>query len=265
MSQTSEKVKALHGQLMQSVEKVRSSEEWQEMLSFASKFHRYSVNNLLLISLQRPNATNVAGYRTWQGMGRQVRKGEKGIKIFAPMIKHDKDLDKKVLIGFRVVSVFDVSQTDGDPLPVLEAEEVTGEAPATVWHALVGLAEERGFTVAEADPGLDGAKGVTNHREKAIKVRPGMSSGQMAKTLCHEVAHMLMHGDQLPEGFTRDRVEVEAESVAFIVLNVLGVSTDEYSFTYVAAWSEGKPETVLQSADRVTKTAQKILRDGFKL
>jgi antirestriction protein ArdC len=235
------------------------------MLKVASKFHRYSFNNHLMIFLQRPDATHVAGFRRWHELGRFVRKGEKGIAIFAPCKYRTKIEDDngdehtlQQIRGFRVVHVFDISQTEGEPLTDLDAVKpvlLDGDAPEGLWDALVAQANAAGFEVVREQRGS--ANGYCDFLAKRIAVRPDVSALQSVKTLVHELGHALLHADARPT--SKEIAEVEVESVAFIVLDALGLASDDYSFPYVARWSSGEIDLVKQSAEKVITCAKEIL------
>jgi antirestriction protein ArdC len=206
----------------------------------------------------------VAGYRTWQSLGRQVRKGERGITILAPCTYKQTETDQDTgeerevwaLRGFRPEHVFDVSQTDGEPLADVRPELLEGRAPSGLWDALAGQVEAEGFTLERGDCG--GANGTTNTSTRTVRVRADVDDAQATKTLCHELAHIkLGHSGCITE--SRSRIEVEAESVAYVVLRARGASTDAYSFPYVAHWASGDPEKVLETAERVQRVARAIL------
>ena len=262
-----DKVRTAHDRLLQAVESTVSGEDWQRMLNVASKFHRYSFNNHLMIFLQRPDATFVAGFRKWQELGRHVRKGEKGIAIFAPCKYRTKiemnDGEEKTLQqlrGFRVVHVFDISQTDGEPLEDLDAVKpqlLDGDAPEGLWDALVAQANTAGFQVVRERRGSE--NGFCDFAAKKIAVRPDVSDLQAVKTLVHELAHALLHSEERPKSV--EIAEVEVESVAFIVLDAMGLASGGYSFPYVARWSGGDVDLVKKSAEKVITCAKRILGD----
>ena len=262
-----ERVKQAMGLLEQGVSEVFTSGRYQEYLEVMSRFHSYSARNCMLILMQRPDATMVAGYRKWQkDFNRQVRRGEKSIGILAP-IQHKavvRETDKEtgevtdhehVWNSFKVVSVFDVSQTDGEELPTL-ARKLTEDVDG--FDALVskikGVAR---VTVEIAE--IEGAEnGFYSPADKKIVVRSGMSEAQTVKTMVHEIAHSMLHcegGEE--EDANRSKREVQAESVAFVVCNSLGIDTGEYSFGYVAGW--GKDKELVESLDAIQRTAHKIL------
>lgn len=262
-----ERLEVLHEALVEKTRTLTTSEGWTAYLEFAATFHNYSLNNLLLILCQRPDATRVAAYRKWQSLGRQVRKGEKSIGIFAPMVRKSEDADgkeRRYVSGFRIVSVFDVSQTDGDALPedVTRPTLLDGEAPEGLWESLAGVVAEHGYTL-RLGPSEHGENGYTRPSDKVIQVTEGLSAAQSCKTLAHEIGHMLLHtedatlcADALAH---RNVAEVEAESIAHLVMAEHGIPTETYSLPYIAGWSDGKTEIIAVTADRVLKTSRAIL------
>lgn len=263
-----DKLKAAHDKLQNAVAEIVSGDDWQRMLKIASTFHRYSFNNQLMIFLQRPDATHVAGFNRWPSLGRIVKRGERGIQIFAPCRYRTKLEDDngeepsfQQVRGFRVVHVFDISQTIGEPLTDLEAVRpklLDGEATDGIWDALVTHAGSVGFEVVREHKGSE--NGYCDFLGKKIAVRPDVSEAQALKTLVHELGHALLHADNPPK--TAAIAEVEVESVAFVVLDALGISSDSYSFPYVARWSGGDADLIKDGAERVIRCAKMIL-DSF--
>jgi antirestriction protein ArdC len=263
-----ERLEEMHERLTQKTEALVTSEGWMEYLAFAARFRQYSFNNTMLILLQCPHATHVASYKRWAEMGRQVEKGQKGLSIFAPMTRKRVDEatgdEKRYVSGFRLVSVFDVSQTSGEELPTDPARPVLldGEAPEGLWDSLADIVEDHGYTL-RFGPSEHGENGYTRPKDKVVQVTEGLSPAQSCKTLIHETAHMLLHTDN--EVLTQDAIlhrnvaEVEAESIAHIVSEVHGLPTEDYSLPYIAGWSNGKSEVVALTADRVLRTAKQIL------
>lgn len=265
------KLDALHDKLVESIEALVSGSDWAAMLKVASRFHRYSASNVLLIFLQRPDATRVAGFTTWKRLGRQVNLGAKGIAIIAPCtykVKEGGDADDvsnsakesnvRRLAGFKVSYVFDVSDTTGADLPEVAPKLLVGDAPKGLWIALETLVREEGFQVLRAD--CSPANGVTNYQTHTVTVRPDLEPAQAAKTLAHELGHVLCHqGPNL--GVDKGRQEVEAESVAHIVLSAFPEAFDTctYSFPYIATWAAGDTEVVRETAGTVLAVASTIL------
>jgi antirestriction protein ArdC len=261
----SDKLRAAHDRLTKAVESIVTGDDWQRMLKVSSKFHRYSFHNQLLIFCQRPDAILVAGFRKWQELNRFVRKGEKGIAIFAPCkyktkIEDDNGDEQTLqeLRGFRIVHVFDISQTEGEELPDLDAVRpklLDGSAPEGIWDALARHASSVGFEVIRHQ--RDGENGYCDFLNKQIAVRPDVAPAQAIKTLIHELGHALLHAEG-PVA-SREAAEVEVESVAFIVCDALGLDSGEYSFPYVTRWAEGSNELVRQAAERAIGCAKAIL------
>jgi antirestriction protein ArdC len=269
-----DKLTDAHQRLAQAVADLVSGDDWQAFLALAAKLHGYSARNVLLILSQAPWATQVAGYRTWQQLGRQVRAGEKGIAILAPCrYRSTADSDqgeqgdddgaasgqagRVVVRGFRVVYVFDVASTDGDALaqPV-RPELLRGEAPAGLWDGLAALVTAEGYTVERGDCG--GANGVTRFDTRMVRIRDDVDDSQACRSLSHELGHVLLHDGTEYAAGCRGRAEVEAESVAYLVSAAAGIDADQYSFAYLAGWSGGNPDAVQATAERVLDCAQQI-------
>ena len=257
------------------VERILDGEEFKRYLAFAARFHRYSASNSLLILVQRPNATRVAGYRRWRELGRQVRRGEEGLKILAPIFRTVEDEESgekaRVLCSFKVVKVFDVSQTKptpgADPMPEKprpKALRGDSETARGLVRSLLACCKSEGVPVLEDDAKLDvhvpGANGVYLLREKRILLRSTLSADGRAKTLAHELAHHLLHRDAHASEADRPTLEAEAEGTAYAVLSYFGVDASGYSFAYVARWAE-KKEVVKAVLSKVQRTAHRII--GF--
>jgi len=263
-----ERLEKMHEALVAKTDALVTSEGWMEYLRFVAQFRQYSFNNTLLILIQCPTASRVASYKKWTELGRQVRKGEKSIQIFAPMMRKRRDEEtgeeRQFLSGFRLVPVFDVAQTDGEDLPedVTRPTLLDGEAPAGLFDSLAEIVANHGYTLQFGES-RHGENGFTEPSSKTIQITEGLSPAQTAKTLIHEVAHMLLHTEE--KELTQDAIlhrnvaEIEAESVAHIVAQVHGLATEDYSVPYVAGWSNGKTEQIAATADRVLKTAKQIL------
>lgn len=262
---STEKVQELQAQLEEQIAELVSGEDWAAMLETASRFHRYSANNVILIMAQRPEATRVAGFQTWKSLGRHVRKGEHGIRILAPCrykVETEDGDERYIVRGFTTATVFDVSQTDGTDLAdTIRPELLAGHAPAGMWNGLAKQVAEAGFMLqrCETADAIAGANGRTDYTARTVTVRGDVSDAQASKTLVHELAHVLCgHESELHEFGCRGRLEVEAESVAYIVCHALGLTSDSYSLPYVAAWSSGDVATVRQTAETVVRVAGAI-------
>lgn len=266
------------------VENIFTGDKYAQYLQTMSKFHRYSFNNTLLIAMQRPDATLVTGYRNWQSMGRQVKKGEKGITILAPApIKRKReqeildqnhkpllDADGKprteevevVIPRFKPTTVFDISQTDGEPIETLAPEELT-EAVADYDLFMEAITAVSPVPI-RFDEIAGEAKGYYHSGDKEIVIQKGMSESQTIKTAIHETGHARLHDKDIMEkqGIEKDRLtkEVEAESVAYCVCSAFGVDTSEYSFPYIAGWSSNRDMKELKaSMDIIRKTAGEMI------
>lgn len=266
------------------VENIFTGDKYAQYLQTMSKFHRYSFNNTLLIAMQRPDATLVTGYRNWQSMGRQVKKGEKGITILAPApIKRKReqeildqnhkpllDADGKprteevevVIPRFKPTTVFDISQTDGEPIETLAPEELT-EAVADYDLFMEAITAVSPVPI-RFDEIAGEAKGYYHSGDKEIVIQKGMSESQTIKTAIHETGHARLHDKDIMEkqGIEKDRLtkEVEAESVAYCVCSAFGVDTSEYSFPYIAGWSSNRDMKELKSSmDIIRKTAGEMI------
>lgn len=262
MPTTAETIPALE-RLYAGVRELLNSESWRQLLAFGRRFRRYSFSNTLLIYFQRPDATLVAGYRQWQELGRQVRRGEKGIAILAPLAQRITDDKTGELlsrtVGFRTVSVFALEQTEGKPLPEQPEPRLLTEDSEAIRQALaraVTFAEGRGIPIERCDlPGR--MMGCYNRSQQTIALRPDLPPLQALKTLLHELAHALMHAGATPHK-TRERIELEAESCAFVVCDALGLDTSSYSFTYLASWTDD-PKELLAAGQQAATTASELL------
>ena len=287
-NKNAQQVREITDKLEQGIKELFESERFKEYLRTMSKFYNYSFNNTLLIAMQKPEATYVAGYTSWQrNFDRQVMKGEKGIKILAPApYKAQEEREKidpvtqKPVIGadgktvtetvevlrpaFKVVSVFDVSQTDGKELPDIIVDELKGTVEN--YEAFFdALRQESPVPISFEDiPG--GAKGFFSPVESRIAIQEGMSEIQTVKTAIHEIAHAKLHAVKPDEKAApedkkdRHTKEVEAESVAYTVCQRYGIETSDYSFGYIAGWSSGKETKELKSSlDTIRKTAAEMI------
>lgn len=269
--------------LEKGVKDVFQSDKYKQFLNVMAKFPRYSVNNTMLIMMQRPDAQLCQSFTGWKQMGRYVKKGEKGISILAPapykIEREQTKLDEKgrpvfdadgepvkekvevTIRAFKVVKTFDLSQTDGKELPTIGPSELVGniEGYPKLLQALQEISPVPvSFELIDGD-----AKGFYHLEDKKIVVQDGMSEVQTIKTLLHEMAHEKLHDkDNVPEAkdISRNGKEVEAESVAYIVCQHYGINTSDYSFSYVAGWSEGKETPELKaSLDKIRQTASEFI------
>lgn len=287
-----ERLKEVTDKLEAGVIELFEGERFAEYLRTMSKFHNYSFGNILLIAIQFPGASQVAGFHDWKKkFGRSVKKGEKGIRILAPCVfeaveerekldpisrqpmvdsKGNSIVERRYVEAkrFKVVTVFDVSQTEGKELPEI-TPTLTGDVEQ--YESIIGALKKLSpVPIAfENFPGT--AKGYFRHMEGRIVVRPGMSEAQTLKTMIHEIAHAKLHDDPdegafAPVAGKKDRSarEVEAESVAYVVCQHFGVDTSDYTFGYVAGWSKGKELTELKSSLDIIRAAAAELIDGIE-
>jgi len=260
---------ALHEAIATQVEQLRESDRWTQFLAFAAAFHRYSLNNVLLILAQRPDAERVAGFRKWQTLGRQVRKGEKSLRIFGYSTKkvteqdeNGEDVEKRYP-RFPILPVFDIAQTDPiDPDaddPSTLTAPLTGADDHGVIVALTAHLVAEGWTVEHADTG-HGRIGFTDPEARRVVIGAHLSPEHAAKTLIHELAHIILgHTDDLTAyAEHRGLMETEAESVAHVVAGLVGFDTAAYSVGYVAGWSEADADLIRSTAARVLTAAHQV-------
>ena len=266
----------------------RTSEQFQRWLAVQARFHDYSLTNQLLILQQMPDATRVAGYRTWQDLGRQVQEGESAIWIWAPIDARrcpecgnspsyheretvdceeheegDPDTWERGVVGFRPASVFDVSQTEGEPLPDLDTD-ASGD-PGALVPALIDAGDDLGYHVEivpeeEWDHGR--AEGVCIRHsptdcQPVVEVKECEDEAALAGTLIHEVAHSQLHFEDV-DGVERAARELEAETIAYVVGRHFGLDTSGSSF-YLAAWSDDPTDQLRDRLERISVTAQAII------
>ena len=305
------RLKAVQVMLTASVEDLFASDDWRAALTAAARFHNYSFDNVLLIYAQHqaafadgrvsaPEPSMVAGFRQWQAMGRQVQGGQHGYKILRPnriqwretqnpgtpqwrrmerterprpgaQIRQRSRLNPNR--PFDLATVFDVSQTDGEPVPAPPAPVIlAGRAPDGLWAGLAEQVAAQGFTLRDAPSAaaLGRANGVTSWADVTVTVRADMDDAARAKTLAHELGHVLLHDPRGADGrvdlalamsVTRGVKEVEAESVAFLIGAAHGMDTSDYSLPYISTWAsrdEGLA-TVRATGTRVIATARRVL------
>lgn len=266
------KVEQMHDELTAAVDALTESGQWQRWLDFLGGFHRYSLNNTLLIQVQCPHATQVAGFKAWQAKGRQVRKGETAIRIFGKPFRIVSETDEATGEKARravkcpppVVSVFDISQTDpidGVEQPTAPVAQLQGDDPADLFERIAAWMTSQGWTVTrEQIPGeVNGFCTIDGSRR--IVVDADLSDAHAAKTAIHEAAHAILHTDEDGKGTTEPdqaTCELEAESVAYVVAGLHGLDTSDYSVGYVASWSGGQAEKVKATAIRVQEAVHLI-------
>lgn len=277
MSNNMDKIKAAIESISNGLASIESSDDWIRYLKFCSNFYNYSYNNIILIMMQRPNASYVAGYTAWRKMNCYVRKGEKGIGILCPCIRkvetfaepddtkvyNDMEAEKevkKVISGFKVGYVFDLSQIEGDDsmLPVL----VTGlagdsEQEQAIYEALLKYVSNQ-YQVEEVT-GIS-AKGSYNIETQVITVRSDLQYQQKLKSLLHEFSHAIdfsLHPDMT---IARNKRELIAESCVFVVCLRLGIDTSSYSFLYLKSWLQD-PKELGEIADAVQKISSRIINE----
>jgi hypothetical protein len=271
------------------------SGRWEEYLKFLSHFHRYSFNNLILILLQRPSATQCASYRTWKQLGRQVRKGERGIEILVPVLTRayasrkpspveDEDSPQPEflqgaamqedglvpcgykVVGFKIGHTFDVSQTEGTPLPSLINMTLAGDDRG-VFAALAAFAKQIlniDVELVEAHSPTWGGACRYGDEGRAVQILVAANRSPLfrAQTLAHELGHALLHSDQQYRMQTpRSRIECEAESVAFCILHHFGLDVGEIAFGYLAHWGDGENALteLLESGERIRSVAHQVI------
>lgn len=282
-----QKVKEITDRLEEGLKELFEGEKYKSYLNTMSKFHNYSANNIQLIEMQCPDATYVAGYKAWQrNFERHVNRGERGIRILAPSPYKIKEEQEKIdpvtnepvldrdgmpvveeveikIPAFRVVTVFDYSQTDGKELPGLGVSELQGnvERYRDFMEALARVS-----SVPIRYEGMEGdRKGYFIDLNHPIAIKEGMGEAQTAKTGVHEVAHAKLHAKEIEQetGIAKDREtkEVEAESIAYTVCQHFGIDTSDYSFGYIAGWSSGKEMPELKSSlDTIRRTSSELIK-----
>ncbi|MBO1030367.1 serine/arginine repetitive matrix protein 2 [Tessaracoccus sp. SD287] len=295
------KLDELHEKLTGAVEQLVSGDDWRDALAFAARFRSRSFNNTMLIWVQHqvafeagrvpdPFPTLVAGYRQWQALGRQVMKGQPGYMIFAPVTgrfatatpsdagswrrlgprekPQPGEVVRSRMVGARPAYVWDVSQTDGEPLPATPMPVLLeGEAPEGLWDGLAAQIRAAGFEVVSVpdEMAIMGANGMTDYEARTVSVRENMPAAARVKTLAHELAHVRMHDpDDVEVRQHRGIREVEAESVALMIGAAHGMTTDGYTIPYVSTWAarvdgQDAAQVVQATGERVRKTALAIL------
>jgi antirestriction protein ArdC len=265
------KVKEGYEMMVKGVSEFLNSNKWKEFLKFQSHFYNYSFGNTVMIFMQKENATYVAGFKTWNKLGRYIKKGEKAIKILAPVkvkVKEEKknkeneekkgreeQKERYVLKGFKVVNVFDISQTEGKDVPEI-CRELKGKSVKieTLYNKLLSI-----IKIPVIREPLRGPKGYYDPLKNIISIKEDMDPKQKLKTLVHEYAHYKLHSKKTD--FTRAEQEVQAEGIAFIVLNHFGIDTSSYSFEYITTYSYKEPQILLKHGLIMQKTAEEIINE----
>lgn len=277
-----ERLAAMRAEIDAAMERMADPAGWKAFLDSTATFHRYSLNNTILALSQKSDATVLAGFKDWKNKhGRTVRKGAKAIWIYAPItysiVETDPDTGEEKRVqqvrGFRPVAVFDVSQTDGTPLPeapVAPMRELAGDAPAAMEKTLTDQVVSRGFTLQRES--LSRKDGYTDFDRGIVVVDADTSPRQQALTLAHELAHIALgHGGSTADyhtgpGGRRSEMEIEAESVAYVLARHHGITdAGDNSFSYIANWARGNTTKVRNTAERVLSAARAILdyqKDG---
>jgi hypothetical protein len=240
------------------------SEALTSYLKTVAKFHKYSFHNILLIAMACPQATHVAGFHTWRTLGRHVKKGAKGIRIFAPVFRRraeqaDTQINDELLssgahsvVGFRAVYVFDESMTEGKPLA--ELNSVHGDA-SDYRERLERFIEQQGIAL-EYSADIAPARGISQGGK--ITILPGQSPAETVETLAHEIAHELMHRGDRRTSTTKRQRETEAEAVAYVVANAIGLQATSASADYITLWN-GDAGLLAQSLEIIQSTAVQII------
>ena len=280
-----ERVKELTDKLEQGLKEVFESDNYKNYLNTMAKFHNYSINNTLLINQQKPDATVVAGYDSWvRNFDRHVKKGERGINIIAPApFKTERDVPiinpetgqpilkkdgtpytekKEVTIPyFKITRVFDISQTEGRDLPTIGVNELLKDVDGAK-DFIESLKKVSPIPIEFGETNGD-SKGFYSPVDNKIVVKDGMSDAQTIKTMVHEISHAKLHNPDRAEenaGKSKGTIEMEAESIAYIVCQHFGIDTSDYSFGYIAGWSEGKETDELKkSMNTIRETSSEMI------
>ncbi|KKK62884.1 hypothetical protein LCGC14_2999870, partial [marine sediment metagenome] len=265
------KIDTVLAQLEKGIAAIQESAKFKDFIDTMAKFHNYSLGNIMLITLQKPEASRVAGFNAWRNLGRNVRKGEHGIQILAPCFPpkekkentDDADDDEEtrpapVPVFFRVVHVFDVSQTEGKDLPSIEVPVITGDETGPLYEKAAAYVAKQGITLSsDPRPDLDpNLMGFWMPAEKRIWIQPEAPQDQRTKTLLHETAHSMCSRRGAQDA------EVMAEGVAYTVANHFGFDTGVRSFPYVALWA--KDVKVLKANLEIIRQVAKDMIEGIE-
>lgn len=252
--------------LTKGIEQLLNSGDWHKYLQTQAKFHRYSFNNCLLILMQRPDAAQVAGFNAWKQMGRNVKKGEKGISILAPLVRSVESSEdgstERTLSGFRTVAVFDIEQTEGDPLPEV-CHSLQGDDQG-LFNLLQAFATNIGIPVNVRELAVNGFCRYDQGKPIEIAINEKLAPLHKAKSLAHELAHALAHNPK-EYGEHRGDMELEAESTAYVILNHFGLDSAAYSFGYVADWQRSADKDLKGTLEQIKSSAQVIHKASFEV
>lgn len=258
--------------LEEGIAAITDSESFKNYLSLSRQIHNYSARNLLLVYLQNPNASMIAGYKRWKSLGRQVVKGSKSIKILAPVTRKETDEDTgeevRRVVGFRDANVFDISSTvamDGAEDPALpQVGDVTGDENGArgLYELLARICAEEKLPIIEKDL-EDGDYGSYDKEAKYIVLSSRISELDKASTLCHELVHHLLHPLHEGDEYSHATRETEAEGAAFAICDAYAVDTSGFSFPYIVSHA-GNPEVLTAALDRIQKVVHRVLGEAEK-
>ena len=242
----------------QACRELLSSEGWRRFAETRAAFHRYSFGNCMLIAMQRPDAVQVAGFKAWQSLGRQVRKGERAIRILAPMTMKERDTRDaetgESFTIFRAVPVFDIAQTDGEALPQAPREPITGDSHAHYVPTLEAFAGSIGYAVGSA--ALEHAGGYCDQHARRIVISSAIAAANgRVRVLVHELAHALGVGYK---EYGREVAEVIVETATVVVCGALGLDTSGESIPYIAGWGEQDLDAIRRHAEKVDEIARTL-------
>lgn len=271
--------KRLSKHLKDGISDYLESDTFKNYLNFVSSFHKYSQKNNRLLLAQNPKVKHVASFKKWQTLGRNVQKGSKALYVYAPFIKDKVDQEGKKVVDkngeivtethYFLTPVFDVSQTEGEPLPQLvyhlEEDLIDHQQFTRTYNALVKISPVK----VTIDSIRNGANGYYNPETKEIVLQKHLGEAMTIKVLLHEIAHAKLHANSQAKfgDCVYSRQEFEAESVAYVVANHLGIDTSDYSFGYLASWTEqgNKIEELTQSLDTITVEARTLIEKADEL
>ncbi|MBN1171088.1 MAG: ImmA/IrrE family metallo-endopeptidase [Micromonosporaceae bacterium] len=273
---STDQVAHLHQQIADGIAALGGDPQWRALLALSARTgSRYSLGNTLLIGQQCPDATVVAGYQAWRKAGRHVRRGEHGIYILAPLVRRgsndttgpaatgdatslgEPDRGRSEIVGFRAVAVFDISQTDGPPIPASTA--VDGCVPDGLRDALTRQLTKLGYQVRYGD--CRPAFGITARADRTVTILPGQSPAQDALTLAHELGHIACGHLDTSDHTRRSTAEIQAESVAYIITTAAGMDAAPASLDYIGTWARGDQQLIRDTAETVIRTARRLLHD----